>query len=442
MKTNVLALSAGILLFIATCWLLSEGYREAFSYIIRQDFLVFEAIFNRWYHVAYFVVRIMPALFTILFIITRLHKVTKRMFPDHTNILYLTFIYFSVFLSFELILQLKFNLSPGTFYPTCKKVSTIEDWSIQYSDTNGIIRFTPLNRNFPAFYNYINRDGFRSKYPFSKKEIDSVNAKSEKVIMFIGDSFTEGATAIPRDSCFVDLVDSHPGFLALNFGQGGTDPLQYRLVAESYIPQLKPDAVVMVLSSNDIMQYQRIPTPGIPIYYQTNASFMGAWLEAQKPLELGYQPNDVLKTKEEAYQFYVQYFSIPETTFINKLMAKSSLLTQVWKLTHKVKVVPDKEFKNGLPYTYNELIKVKTLCDSQNIPLLFYFIPNIYEIESPIMEIEGKYGPSFRDLPVKYVLGLSAKNDYVSLTGDTHFNNSGHRKFANQLITDLEKLTP
>ena len=115
---------------------------------------------------------------------------------------------------------------------------------------------------------YINNDGFRGG-DFEK--LDSTRAR--KRILFIGDSFTWGMSASPfQDSSFCDILGRDSAFEVINTGIPAADPPQYLKIAETYIPQLKPDFVFVVFfEGNDLMKEERKVTPGRQFYYWTNA---------------------------------------------------------------------------------------------------------------------------------------------------------------------------
>src|SRR5690606_25963503 len=110
----------------------------------------------------------------------------------------------------------------------------------------------------------INEEGFKS---ISFKNYQA----SKPSVLHIGDSFTWGHNSTNKSLCFADLLLARefPGF---NTGISGTDPLQYKLIAEKWIPELKPDIVMVhFFLGNDIMKYKRPVVPNIPQYFSTNA---------------------------------------------------------------------------------------------------------------------------------------------------------------------------
>lgn len=91
-----------------------------------------------------------------------------------------------------------------------------------------------------------------------------------------------------------------------------------------------------------------------------------------------------------------------------------------------------------LPFTYNSLKQIQTFCDSLHVPVLFFHIPHVSQIENEVL-VQNTYTTAFKDLPMHYAAGIK-KDDHVSQTGDTHFNNRGHAKFKKQIEIALDSL--
>jgi hypothetical protein len=103
--------------------------------------------------------------------------------------------------------------------------------------------------------NPLNADGFRS-VPFNAQ------CKGKKKVLLIGDSFAYGFSARPITESFYDKLLMNGKYLVYNGGITSTDPVQYLQVARRYIPEIKPDYVlVSFFMGNDILYYPREPIP-------------------------------------------------------------------------------------------------------------------------------------------------------------------------------------
>ncbi len=432
--------------------LILRKYYEAFYSVAVNDYVRFKTDFGHLYLVLFLLLRLVLPAMGVYFLLKKavawlrtkenflasyLKNLAKRIKRSGAaKPLLHSAVIFVALLAAEKFLRLQ-GYNPGSYYKEFRLVNKLQDCNFQFTDSSGIVKIKPGNKFIPPFFGKVNHEGFRSRYEFDSASIAGLRNKGEKLVMFIGDSYTEGSSAFPRDSCFADLIDKNPGFHALNFGIGGTDPLQYRLVAQRYIPVVKPDAVVIVSCSNDIMQYNRKPIPNAPLHFFTNAAPRGTGWDAQKPIGRGYRPNDILKTPEEAYEFYKEEYALPQNSFWGRLCSKSVFTTLIWaKLNHPKSEPAPNTMRLDLPYTYNHLKAIQQLCDNQHIPALFFYIPRVDEISEPVDQLSKQYAMTFRGLPVHHISGLTA-SDHVSQTGDTHLNNRGHAKFAAYIASVL-----
>ena len=124
---------------------------------------------------------------------------------------------------------------PGVFTLDFVPVEQFKETPYLYSDSLGINRL--IDNGETMIYNR-NSDGFRSLFEFDLATIDTYRSEGEKIIFLIGDSYTEGCCPVDYHQSFPDLLSLKDQLRILNFGVGGTDPLQYRLIAEQYVPKL------------------------------------------------------------------------------------------------------------------------------------------------------------------------------------------------------------
>lgn len=438
------AISMGIFLFTHEA---AVNYYQSFRYIFYEDYLKFRDIFSHFSLLFFITLRVLLPLLGIYFLLkklngwlSRLSMLRMQFVPRHIGMRLFHVLVIVVLLLLAENYLLQSGYTPGCFYKTFRLVDEVEDRSFQYSDSVGVIRINPKSKYVPDYFGHTNTSGFRSKYELDSVSISTLKKLPEKLVMFVGDSYTEGFSAMPRDSCFVELIDGKPDYTALNFGMAGTDPLQYQLVTKKYVPTIKPDAVAVYVYYNDLMQYDRIPMPEVPMYYYANYSPSGNLIASQKPVELGFEPNDVLRTQEDAYEFYKNYCSLPQNTFFGRLFSKAALTSVIWgQFDGRMKEISDKSRNYSLPYTYHNLKAIQRQCDSLNIPVVFFYIPHVKEISEPIQNTMERYAPTFRDLPVHYISKLTIE-DHVSTKGDTHFNNRGHAKYAQYVVSVLDSV--
>ena len=299
--------SAVLFLVILLIWLPFYSFlfvnRAGIKGFFDQQFLLSMRTFPAFGKAVFIIPWLLSALFFLflLFFLGRLIFKSKSQPGKWLRIgLFHLFIYAFMLCTVESILRRDNYHFPGSLFPGFKMVDKLVNVQIHQCDSLGINRNDPHYSAWEAMGYTINEDGFRSPYKFQKSFLDSLKvSKNKPVIAIIGDSYVEGIGADKIQECFADIL--HEDFIILNFGLGGSDPLQYELIAKQYIPELLPDLVVTVVyAGNDIFPYRRIPNPGTPLYYQTNAG----WLSSVMPPCFGGKPGEIFLTSQNAYNFY------------------------------------------------------------------------------------------------------------------------------------------
>ena len=236
----------------------------------------------------------------------------------------------------------------------------------------GILRKQTLNQADILILNYVeqpfNQEGFRSI------SFDSIQSNKIKVLL-IGDSFTYGQSAKPLYNSFADILLTK-NYLVYNTGISGTDPAQYAAIAQKYIPIIKPDIVIVNFCTyNDMMNFYRVPAEDKPHEYITNAGFYISHTMGK------------FYNMEEAYSFYKKLSTIPQTTILNKIMSKSSLLTFVWSILNKIGIIHhpmDGYFEEEIVLeeeqiliTLSYLDAITAIGNQYNIPVVHSFLPDL-----------------------------------------------------------------
>jgi hypothetical protein len=315
------------------------------------------------------------------------------------------------------------------------------------TDGEGVFKANP-DYKWPAEYQ-INSDGFRS---VEFRQYETTRTK----ILFLGDSFTWGGSAEPITNCFVDIV-TRRGYLTFNTGIAGTCPNQYAYLAEKHVPLLRPDIVaVMFYMGNDLI----LPFPMLPhknLFHVTNAG----WLYA-------FDENGNYMSPQEAYDYYLTKYNLvrpkdtrktPKTK-IRQIFMKSVIGTYFWLRLSEVKWqlinffdqsfvnsssnnnnsdfprkenlnYPEKDKGDVQKWTRRSLAKIKAVSENHGARFKLFLIPahpglrnENNSIEHNLQIFEG-FNPFIPD--------FLTRDDYMDLPND-HFNNSGHRKYAEFIL--------
>ncbi|MCB9231760.1 MAG: SGNH/GDSL hydrolase family protein [Bacteroidia bacterium] len=333
----------------------------------------------------------------------------------------------------------KQGAAPGMLTGTLSRSVEYSD-SVYYdslfiADESGIMKANPRIWNSPhnefARENHysINSEGFRSVEFLP----DSLRDSSKTTLLLLGDSFTWGSSADPIDSCFADRL-SQAGYQVYNTGIGGTDPLQYLLVAQKYLPRLRPDRCLLFYAlDNDQMRFPRKPIPFMPLYYSTNAGGISAYTHSC--IDGKWNEPQPLLSAERAWQSHVKLHTLfgKNRGFFAEFCRKTVLGTQIWKVFRGCQACAECQ-EPELDYSLEYLQKISLLCQSLQIPFQIYLIPNSNDTKFRLQESRRQVS-MLREYFGAKIPDLDSEDYFHEI--DFHLNNRGHRKFARFILQNL-----
>jgi hypothetical protein len=263
----------------------------------------------------------------------------------------------------------------------------------------------------------INSEGFRGK------EFSQLDSTHEKV-MFIGDSFTWGLSANPLNSSFCDILQRKEPYNIINLGIPAADPAQYCRIAETYIPQLKPDLVFVVFyAGNDIMINDRKLEPYKGDFYWTNAGAIETEIDGCH-----------FSSPQEAYKYLVneKYYLRKPRHWYESLINKSALLSRLYSVKFRIKEKLDYErARKDSHITAKYLHRIKAVADENHVAVKFLFIPERKDAGESEEHYRSRYASLMADdsLKADWLVPTPEKKHYVP-DPDGHLNNSGHSYYA------------
>jgi lysophospholipase L1-like esterase len=247
-------------------------------------------------------------------------------------------------------------------------------------------------------------------------------------LLLIGDSFTWGLTAQPLDSSFADRLRGMMDMTIINTGIPIADPAQYEAIGAKYIPQLRPEwVVVMVYLGNDIMQEERPIVPFRPFYYYTNAGAMMADDDGRH-----------LNSAQEAYDYYThqKFFLLHPANLGENIIAKSALLSRIYSFRYRWREKMDAENAiRHMDITRHHLLAIRDLCTRNGCKLQIILIPERKEADRSVSFLMQRYKDVCQDRKLStcmYIPDFNASRYYTAYP-DGHLNNAGHAFFANAI---------
>lgn len=338
------------------------------------------------------------------------------------------------------------SFCPGSCYPgnDFTEENPQISWNVK-ADENGMTFY-----NYDSFPNpaigdstmfIVNRQGFPSRFDFDKSTIDSLANKcgSKKLkVLFIGDSFLEGIGASSFDKSFVEIYRrKNVDKVVCSAGIRGMDVVQYRLVAEKFIPEILPGKVtVMFCGWNDIMLTERKPVAFLPYFVDVkNVGVINNYIP------VGITPFDTLAlAPDSAYRLYRQRYSLmTRQDVLSKICRQTCITTQLYFLLNSVQYFPS-QFNNDYKATYRNLKRIKNVCDSVGAKFSIVFIPTPIMKKYDKQEYKNKYQWVFLDLlpDVHFPPKNTVQENDCSTSIDFHLNDTGQKKMAEYLEKEFK----
>lgn len=233
----------------------------------------------------------------------------------------------------------------------------------------------------------VNSQGFRNP------EFDEPPL-GRKTILFLGASYTWGYSADPIEASFVDLV-RNAGYRTQNLGIPASQSFLQADIGEHYIPLLKPDVVAYMFALDNRIFYQLKLQPNHPFYYVTTAGWLNGYRADGAPLSL-----------EDAHRYNLELVSAPR---------------------------PSPSPEEAELITRDAINRIQAATDAVGATLLLFVIPI-----NPDKDYHGVVEQAmhrFSDLELLAPPGLD-RSHYV-FQPDPHFNNEGHRIYADFVIEQL-----
>jgi len=331
--------------------------------------------------------------------------------------------FFSLVLMAVLLLSLEFAVrqfgyAPGDVSPNWLNFQPVDSLTL-YDDfrvnADGILVGNAAHHEVYGLK--VNSDGFNSP------EFGAVDT-TRPTVMLIGDSFTWGMSATHNDSSYAAISSARSKWNVHNMGIPAADPVQYALVAEKYVPQLRPDLVVLFFFvGNDIMLNDREAGPYRDFYFFTNA---GAILTEVDGIRF--------PDAHAAYQYFMhdKYWLTGDRNALEWLVSKSAVLSRIYSVRFRweEKVRWNNAIKD-LSLTTSYVMRVRDAALANGAAFRIVIIPEIKEAEMARDDYADKYG-SFMHHPVlkAHITWPKTQKRMFEPYPDAHLNNYGHKVYA------------
>jgi len=252
----------------------------------------------------------------------------------------------------------------------------------------------------------INTDGYRS--PEFTNAPDNV-----KKLLFLGGDMTWGSNAEPLTKSYTDLV-RQSGYTVHNLGIPGADSPQFVAQAKKYIPQLAPDAVVVMFSTGNGFEFGPDVRPGLQRYHSTNLGPIPACEPDGTPIPF-----------EEAAQRFRG-----ETLSFFKVMLSKSALYQYFMTAADIEI----EYSARVATVLEQLKEIKALSEASGAKFMLILVPTREEYANERNSLAHCVA-QLKSLSPLAPPGF--KSSHFGLMPYPHFDNTGHALMAEYLLINL-----
>jgi len=290
-------------------------------------------------------------------------------------------------------------------------VDEIEAEDRFFTDETGILR---MNAGCDLWGDIsINAEGFRDA------ELAAQLALDRPRIMFVGDSFTYGASAVPKSEAFTDLIEQH-GYTAFNFGVAGTGPMQYAAITEQYLPIVEPDLLaIMLYLGDDINRFPARLEPNKVTHYATNAGMIYAYDASGRHMDFEQACSHHFGGRLRRLEYWARKSVVLGIVAKGVVGVRNRILMGRRRKGHA---------KGGdrNQYVIDALTRIKTAAQAQGTRYCIFLIPTKPSMRSAVNRYENaKY--IFKGFETVYT--DFAEEEY-RVGRDPHIDNVGHAQMA------------
>jgi hypothetical protein len=299
----------------------------------------------------------------------------------------------AIFLALVLV-ELALRLGLGDRPPDSSRLYTVTTipglyWrqrphaKMDFSFISKIIKTDPVHKRMLAEYvlgTYaINALGFRDR------DYDLASLQNKEVILCLGDSTTFGTDVLIQNTYAKQLEallqkEGREDVIVINAGTGGYNLAQYRSYLDYLMPRLHPQIVTVGLCLND-----NIPVTWRSITYHL-ASDMGQHSLLAYNLFMG-----LIAARTELAQQKQAYLNQARQVLDPDSMASVMRYAETLDAPHQrdlFESVAEINQMNLWQQTFPNFIAMKTLCDTNHVPLICLIFPNSYQLQPGYYNLE------------------------------------------------------
>jgi len=309
-----------------------------------------------------------------------------------------------------LILEISLRMFPGMFGQSVKnqlltKYTTTKDGIFYFDDENSMRKMKPNFETTVYFNDYVwqhktDSKGFRNNTEHSTADV-----------ILLGDSIIYGHGV---DKTVADFIEELSDYTVVNMAAQGDCIFQQKYSLNIYGEKIKPKYVFYFFFENDISD----------LSFYLNDDEMKYFINQQSLDDFSNHVDKINK-----YYFGNTIFNAISQSYISKAMF-NFVYNQI-----KHTIFLENEYSLEWEYTEKAIVQLKILSEQINSKLIIFPLTNKNEQIDTIKELSQKHNMT--------LMNQSRLDDIFSpeyrLKNDGHFNESGHKKLAEEIINYISK---
>jgi len=250
-------------------------------------------------------------------------------------------------------------------------------------------------------------------------------------ILLIGDSFTNGNNARPGSNSFSHLIEKK--FNTKTIGIPGIDSGRYRIIAEKYVPQFKPRLVIVAFYvGNDLRREIDHLLPHTQLYWTARHPWVVNYDDWGRPFGSEHRALEYVLARDCDKQV--------ASSLIRRIQFESVAYKIFLDMLHDRRSRPPKE---AIRIIQGNMERIDRVARRHGARLFVALVPTRPERRRFIWsntDFARRVLKKYKMIKIDDALLDAAKYGVGDkVTDNIHFNNAGHRVFADQIIGFIER---
>jgi len=286
-----------------------------------------------------------------------------------------------------------------------------------------IVRDVPF---FSSLSNYQHQDfGWAGKQSFGSKET------TKKKLFFLGDSFTHGM-GVPEEKMYYRVLEQRAEVEPFIYAGPGYGTLQELLALKHYLPEVKPDLVVLQVCSNDLINNDwELDSKS----YHNNTPLERPYWEAGK-IAYRFPRNFPALRLVLPRHSRVFHFIFTKIELLQLIAAKKGYLHSV-EIDIQRQGTAHPAFARSVAVTEELVMQIKNAAGEA--PVVVFSSDEVEPYHTELREMFARVGIAFIPHVPNQVAAAEEAGQKLRMKDGVHWNVNGHRVVGESLLQGLRE---